>query len=220
MIFELPGDPKPSLLYVYAFVAWPGSDAPMPAGVRIVKLAGVCVAVNASAPPEPTLEALCAQHETVVRLAHLFEAVLPVRFHTALSRAELVRVVAGHKQTIVEGLEHVRGHAQMSLRLPGVLPRARSEPKASSGTEYLQAKGGCVTVPPSMRPLRDAVAALVADERVDVDPRLGTVLRHLVARRHVPVYVRRVRAAANERTGARLVITGPWPPFAFVPELW
>jgi len=206
-------------LYVYAFVASSRKDAPMPAGVKLVKLAGVDVVVSASAPPDPTVDALCAQHETVVRLARRFDAVLPVRFGAALPRAELVRVLTLHKQMILGGLERVRGRAQMAVRVADARPRARGRP-ASSGTEYLRAKTRAVTVPPSMQPLRDAVAGLFSDERVESDPRRGTVLLHLVARKDTREYVRRVTSAGGVRRGVRPVITGPWPPFAFVPELW
>jgi hypothetical protein len=45
---------------------------------------------------------------------------------------------------------------------------------------------------------------------------VGWTLYHLVDRTAVPDYIRAVEPFRS----SAIVVSGPWPPFAFVPDLW
>ena len=68
-------------------------------------------------------------------------------------------------------------------------------------------------LPAAFEPIRSAVRRYVKDERVD---RIGGVLtiNHLVARAAAARYRVAVERAADE-CEVRLIVTGPWAPYAF-----
>jgi hypothetical protein len=68
--------------------------------------------------------------------------------------------------------------------------------------------------------VRTAVARFVAEERM-APGRAGVraTLFHLVARDAVPAYRQAVERATKTMSSGSVTLTGPWPPFAFAPEL-
>ena len=90
---------------------------------------------------------------------------------------------------------------------------------APTGTAYLEARRAAVVqpVPPSAASVRDAVRHLVRAEHHDSDQRRGVAsVYHLIERYSVSEY-QRILSDLQPET---LTVTGPWPPFAFAPELW
>ena len=91
------------------------------------------------------------------------------------------------------------------------------------GTSYLAGRARAharAQSAPELEPLREALAPIVAAERIarhDRGPLLLTAY-HLIPRGAAPAYRRLLRRhAALLRT--RAAVSGPWPPYAFVPEL-
>lgn len=184
------------------------------------------IAVIAGAPhgeTSSTEEALRAQHALVVALAERVDPLLPARFGSRTTGSGLDALVRPSVSALLEALDHVRGRRQMTVRLIGPVAAEQPRTATTTGTAYLmERRAAAHAVPAEAAPLRRAVDRFVIDERMH--PGRGDIratLFHLVARGDVVSY----RAAAEDRdTEAamkpwRAAITGPWPPFAFAPEL-
>jgi hypothetical protein len=212
---------------VYALAA-----PPLPRRIRVagralrVFMMG-SIAVIAARPREsrPVEEALREQHAVVVALADRIDPLLPARFGSRMNAARLEAAVRQAAGSLSRALEHVRGRRQMTVRVIGPSSAPAAQPAApTTGTAYLaQRLAQAQSVPAEAAPLRDAVAPFVIEERVM--PGRGSVratLFHLVAREDVDRYrsaAERIRAPTAASL-VRTVVTGPWPPFAFAPELW
>ena len=97
---------------------------------------------------------------------------------------------------------------------------ARMELRPSSGSEYLRraAKAATPAPPAAWRALRTKLEPLVAAERYQAATAARPeALYHLVARDRTVRYS--TMAAALCHADAALKMTGPWPPFAFAPEM-
>ena len=181
---------------------------------RVGKLA-VLAAASRNLPVEAALR---DQHAVVVRLADQFDPILPVRFGTRLTRARIAEVIGPSAETLTNALEHVRGRQQLTLRLKG--PAAPVVERPESGTAYLARRLAATTFPEEALPLRSAVAPFIVDERTQ--PGRGEVrltVFHLVRRQDVAPYIEAANAASAAIAPWSMSLTGPWPPFAFAPEL-
>ena len=170
--------------------------------------------------PAPTRRALLAYHRVIAEVASHYTAVLPARFDAVLDdEAELAYVLQSRRPSFLRSLAHVRGRAQMTVRLAGTTapPAALAEAApASSGTAYLRARAAShrtLADTRECRAIRESVARWVRDERIERHNGIVTIY-HLVARSGVSRY----RHALHRLTlgpGVRLYVTGPFPPFAF-----
>jgi hypothetical protein len=161
-------------------------------------------------------------------------AILPVRFGTGMADlGEVVFVLRSRQDTLRRRLRAVRGRAQMTLRVvlersdksgsdAGDNPSPGSDPsdEATQGTQYLQLRA--ITAArareiPGFAPIRAAVKRWVKDERVEKRAGVATV-NHLVPRSSVSAYRSAVEHAA-QRAGLRVIVAGPFPPYAFA-ENW
>jgi hypothetical protein len=176
----------------------------------------------AEAPPVSE-QALREQHQIVVRLARTAKAILPVRFGTFVERDELERVVRARRDVLQEALRTVHGKAQMIVRVfmmpdsPRLPTRSRA---TTSGTDYLRARAALSkpTLPKIAKTITDAVRPLVSAERIDAGQgSVRVTINHLIERRQVRAYLTAVDAIVVKPEDA--VVSGPWPPFAFVPDL-
>ena len=166
-------------------------------------------------------EELRAQHALVMTIAERCPAVLPARFGSLLGKRELSVAVSRHHGKIVEALDQVRDHVQMTVRVLGQrAPRTvvAASQAPISGTEYLR-RARLVAVPPTT-PAGERVLAAVrpmvaAERREQGAGGLLATIYHLV---HVHQVERYIKAAG--RPGAGVIVSGPWPPFAFSPQLW
>lgn len=174
---------------------------------------------RAAAPPM-TDEELRAQHAVVLAIAERASAVLPARYGSLLTKGELTAALCQHEDEIVAALDRLRNHVQMTVRVLGTrAPRAAvSAPAGLSGTEYLQRARRAAEPPTTSAGERvlAAVRPLVAAERREhgVGGLLATIY-HLVDVRKVERYT---EAAGGPVPG--VIVSGPWPPFAFSPQLW
>jgi hypothetical protein len=212
-------------LYVYAFVGAPGATMRI-AGrrIEILRVKGLNVAVERmDAPPRISETFLLAQHSIVERLCRAFDAVLPTRFGAWHEPAALADEIDSRARGIREGLRHVRGRAQMTIRLvspaaPDPLPAAQPV----SGTAYLARRKAALSqqLPAVVDSIRAAVDPFVAEERLDVDVERGrTAVYHLIRRTDAPQYRRRVsKIIAGEKEV--IAVGGPYAAYAFAPEVW
>jgi hypothetical protein len=177
-------------------------------------------------PPKLSERSLRAQHRIIVALARRFDAILPARFGTVVDEAELARLMAGRGKRIQRSFEAVRGRAQMTVRFfgsePGSAPvSARARPR--TGTDYLEERmdAARVRLPESAAAVRRAVGLLVERERVEPGRDLvRAAVHHLIRRDRAKEYEALVRRALGRRPATdAVVVSGPWPPFAFTPSL-
>lgn len=187
---------------------------------RSVKIASGLYAVcetRAEAPP-PTDDELRVQHAAVIALARRVEALLPARFGSLIDRAALARMFDGHLEQIREALDDVRSRVQMTVRVLG--RRAPSPPStAASGRDYLAARqrAAAPPLPAAAAKILEQLEPFVVRERREAGSgQLLATVYHLVNAKDVPRYKRAVRGS----TAARVVVTGPWPPFAFTPRIF
>ena len=135
-------------------------------------------------------------------------------------------------------LAHVRNRAQMTVRiidtgsLPGPLRGTRpttsgygragpaeggpAGPTRGPGTRYLRSRAVATAREKEVAgfdPVRAAVARWLRDERVDRRDRIATVY-HLIPRASAEAYHRAIVRAAV-RAGLRVIVSGPWPAYAF-----
>ena len=214
-----------SALYVFAL-----TDRPAPPmrhakrRIEFVEVAGVHAAVERmESRPAVSEEALRVQHEIVLEIADVVNAILPVRFGALVDRAELEAVVSMRLGPITKTLELVAGRVQMTARIFGATDAESqpnsSEPRPASGAAYLEQRRRAAAAPLSGdgEAISRAVRHLVADERAHVgEGRIRSTLYHLIDRSAVADYEHATAPFAS----SSLVISGPWPPFAFVPDLW
>ncbi len=159
---------------------------------------------------------------TLHELAEQFDALLPARFGTVMPADELVFILESRRDALVRALVNVRGKAQMTVRVvDGAAKRAEMTPtgpdvKAASGRDYLLARARAAAAQravPGFEPVRAAVERFVRDERVEHARGVSTFY-HLIPRASAERYRQAVERAARA-AGLRVVVSGPWPPYAF-----
>lgn len=219
--------PAPRGRYVYAIVG--GSAAPPRArgigGRSLVRIRAGRVAAIAEPmdrPPSVEVERLQAQEELVRRLARRHAAILPARFGShAKDEEELQSILRTRAGSFARGLTRVRGAEQMIVRLFFSEPGARLsglEAKARPGTAYLRRRAGADI--PALQAIRTALGPLklVRDQRLEMQGESLTVF-HLIRRGKSRMYATAVFEAISRQSGVAAIVSGPWPPYAFTPEV-
>jgi hypothetical protein len=171
--------------------------------------------------PPLEFDALRAHDAVVTRIAAASSAILPVRYGTLLELDDIAEALAGREEEIADAFDAVRGRVQFTWRVRGT-PRARGGRGAGgasvSGTAYLRSVAAKGVAPAAFRAVRDRLRPLVAGERYQpVTPSLPASLYHLVDRDSVKRYGLIAKKLASSAPTLRA--TGPFPPFAFTPEL-
>lgn len=215
--------------------------------VEFVRAGAVHAAIERrDSAPSATEASLRQQHAIVARIAGEVESVLPARFGMLLEAGELEAAVARREPAIVEALALVRGRRQMTVRLRhGALagratpdgaaaqpaPLSHGEPGRvpQSGTDYLEARRAAAALPAALREVCLAVRHLVeAEVHGPARGAIPPAVYHLIDRRDDARYraaVDRVRPGGggggqSAGGGSEILVTGPWPPFAFTPDVW
>jgi gas vesicle protein GvpL/GvpF len=200
---------------------------------------GLAVVERRADVPPMEFGTLQKHHAVVARLCERVPAILPVRFGTLLEGEEIEEVLQERDGEIAEAFSVVRRRVQFTWRRTKDTKEAKDtkEPKdtkerrtkeqvrdprgeAETGTEYLlrAARAKSPTPPPAFRALRSKVAPLVAAERYQpAAAQLPASLYHLVDRSAIERYEVIGEAIAHASPGLRM--SGPFPPFAFAPEI-
>jgi gas vesicle protein GvpL/GvpF len=213
--------------YVFALVdAAPtgAAGSGLSGALSLRKLAGAFVVVERRADVPPVAFGTLRKHQDVVsRLAKQVPAILPVRFGTLLEPSELDEAVDERDEEIAEAFDLVRDRVQFTWRAAGKPKRAArvtSRAGAVSGTQYLRraARAANPPAPAAFRPLRATLAPLAVRQRYQPGTAtLPEAVYHLVGRADVREYT--AAAAALGNTTSSIAVTGPFPPFAFAPEI-
>jgi hypothetical protein len=215
-----------SALYVYALSG--RSAAPFAAHghqIEFLKFGPVHAAVERPA-ERPTVSeaALRAQHDIVIQISASVDDVLPVRFGAYVEEEELGQLVAIRREVIERALDLVRGRVQMTVRIRGLQspPDRAATSRAivvGTGTAYLEARRAAAVRPltPAAMTVAAAVRHLAVSESVDTEAAgASTAMYHLIDKPAVKEY----KDALSPLQSSALTVTGPWPPFAFAPDLW
>lgn len=213
-----------TLYYVYALAApgLPRRFASRGRTLRAIDIGDISAIVErVRKAPDPTERTLREQHAIVGQLAARVDALLPARFGALFTPAELRARVKAEHDVIRDALDRVRGRVQMTVRLYSASAPPPALPHVSSGTAYLAARSERErALRRDAARIRRAVSRFVGEQRLDSgkgDVR-GT-LYHLIRAEHVDRYRTAVEAFAPSLAPVRLTVSGPWPAFAFVPEL-
>ena len=182
--------------------------------------------------PEPAAAALRGHDAAVRRIAAAVDAILPMRFGSVAPDEDAARRLFAPRAIELAGrLVHVRGHAQMTLRVYGPRRLARARPSAPEtvaevrlgpGARYLAERRRLSGTAPELDPIRPLLDSLVADERVQrhLTPPLLASIYHLVPRNRGARYRARVARGARQLSPLRVTVSGPWPPYAFGADAW
>lgn len=166
---------------------------------------------------------------TLRALAARLPALLPARFGTCFDNPdELAFVLRSRRSSLNRALAHVRNRAQMTVRIVGGrgagergVPETASgaaavRNTATTGAAYLRDRAAAAAAErdvPGFDSVREAVSRFIRDERVEKRAGVATVY-HLVPRGSVVAYRRAVERAAAA-AGLQIIVSGPWPPYAF-----
>ena len=172
------------------------------------------------------------RHELVVEWLMRDRAVLPARFGTALSDVgDVDDLLARNCERLRAALDRVRGCVELGVRVMSVNRPAPTAPKTrlATGREYLQAR----LEEERSRRAAEALARQVADRvhgrltpaaaagttRVLPTPEFLMAGAYLVRRGSVERFREAVESVSASEPDLRLLCTGPWAPYHFVPEL-
>jgi hypothetical protein len=190
--------------------------------IEFIDLQGLHAAVQRrSERPAMSESSLRTQHDIVAHLAERIDAVVPARFGALIEERELREILSARRQVVQDALSLVRGRVQMTVRFrdaPESMPRRRAPAsRAMSGTAYLESKRAAEKMPPLVAVVTEAIGSLaIADRSQPATDRAPAVLYHLIARDSVAQYV----SAVSKVKSPALGVSGPWPAFAFAPDLW
>jgi hypothetical protein len=212
-------------LYVYALSApgFPRRLAVRGRTLRALSIGKVDVIVGRPPSPDRTVEAVQRQHRIVGELAARTSSLLPARFGSAIDEDALRSLIFERQDELREALTRVRHCQQMTIRVFGAIEHdAVPLAPPMSGADYLaRRRERALHEPPDVAVIRRALAGVVKAERVEPGERgIRVTVYHLVAARRLAEYRRRASALQSLPTASAVTVTGPWPPFAFAPELF
>jgi hypothetical protein len=228
------------MIYVYAIV---DSPRPIVTGVRgledkslhVQPCEGLAAVVSRdhAGRPEPSAEN-ALRHEQVVEALMPRHAVLPARFGTLFrQQGDLGSTLRKFHDRLARGLDRVRGRVELGLRVLWQ-PNRRDAPAAApapggSGRDYMVAR---LAEERRRREQQQAaeqladrlhapLASLAAESTLKVlaTPELLLSAAYLVDRDGAAGFRCAVERLGAEHEALRMLCTGPWPPYHFVPPI-
>ena len=214
--------------YVFALVDAVPDGSPgkgLSGNLNLRRVPGGLAVVERRADVPPMEFGTLRKHQAVVaRVSERVPAILPVRFGTLLEEEEIDEVLRDRDEEIVEAFGLVRGRVQFTWRRKKETkgPKDVKDPRgeAGTGTEYLirAARAASPDPPAAFRALRSKVAPLISAERYQpASAQLPASLYHLVDRSAMERY--QVIGQAIAHASPAVTMSGPFPPFAFAPEI-
>jgi len=173
------------------------------------------------------------EHARVVSVCFRQGTVLPFRFGTVFDTDDALRqAVRGNRRAFGESVQRLRGKAEMHIKLvvrdealrdamletqlPDTVGReylAQLRVKASRDRErQTKARAISVQVHKLFNPLEEEISC----KKVDAAGMLIDIA-HLIDSKSVEKYQNRLNTAAKQLKNCELAISGPWPPYHFLP---
>jgi Gas vesicle synthesis protein GvpL/GvpF len=180
------------------------------------------------------LEQKIRAHEQVLETVLASSAVVPCRFCTVYrDEGELRRFLSEHGDTLADTLARFEGRVEIGVKAFVQPPSDSRAAQASSGRAYLEARREEQRLREELGAFQAALASelhevllAAADDGValtlqsrDVSGRDQEMLfngAYLVGDR--ANFEQALAGVARERAGVELELTGPWPPYNFVPD--
>ena len=174
------------------------------------------------------------EHARVVSVSFRTSTVLPFRFGTIFDTEDAIRqAVRANRRTFCESMARLRGKSEMRIKLvvrDGSLREALEQIQLPDtvGREYLaklrekasrererqtKARALSVQVHKLFNPLEEEISC----KKVDADGMLLDIA-HLIDTKSIEKYQNRYSSAAKQLKNCELAISGPWPPYHFLPE--
>ena len=173
------------------------------------------------------------QHAHVVSECFKHTTVLPFRFGTVFDNDDaLRRAVRLNRKAFTESVSRLKGKAEMHLKLlikDGSLRQALEEIELplTVGSEYLsklrekaarqrerQTKARALSV--QVHKIFDPLEQDVCCRKVQTGGMLIDIA-HLIEHKQVEKYQNRYQTATRHLPGIEVVMSGPWPPYHFIP---
>src|SRR5713226_902732 len=156
------------------------------------------------------------EHARVVSRSFRTATVLPFRFGTIFDTEDAIRqAVRANRRTFCESVERLRGKME-EIVLPDTVGREyllKLREKASRERErQTKARALSVQVHKLFNPLEEEVSC----KKVDADGMLLDIA-HLIDTKSIEKYQNRYSTAAKQLKNCQMVVTGPWPPYHFLP---
>jgi len=189
------------------------------------------VVVSEHNPSKPLTQQSIVDHARVISECFRTVTVLPFRFGTIFESDEaLRRAVRANRKTFLECVSRLRGKSEMHVKLvvkDGTIEEAIPEIPAGVGGEYLRqlrdrasrererqtkARALSMQVHKLFCPLEEDVVCKRTDS--------GNMLidfAHLIDSNTVAKYQNRYSAATRHFKDCQVTISGPWPPYHFMP---
>lgn len=189
------------------------------------------VIVSEHSTSKPLTQEAIVEHARVISECFRTLTVLPFRFGTIFETDEaLRRAVRANRKTFLESVTRLRGKAEMHFKIllkDATLVEAISELPNGVGGEYLRklreqasrtrerqtkARALSLQVHKLFSPLEEDIVCKRTDS--------GNMLldfAHLIDSSAVPKYQNRYTAATRHFKDCQVSITGPWPPYHFMP---
>jgi hypothetical protein len=205
-----------------------GFYEPLPEGMWIVAAHGLAAVVSpveetSSAPSVSSVLAF----EKVVEAIHARHAVIPVRYGCLMhSESEIIRLLEDHRQEYGALLGRLDGMNEMGIRVlcparPGPVSRGPLSPGAAYLASLRNRYGSGDSLAPEEAELADQIAALLSgcysERRREISPaNQGRLLSlyFLMPKAGVEQFRNKVRQI-RPPGGAKLLLSGPWPPYNF-----
>jgi hypothetical protein len=224
-------------VYVYGLLSTAPQE-PLGAGItgeplRVVKCGGLLAVVGDMAEAPPVSATTLREHDRAVRrLTALADAVLPVRFGSLVDdESEIARHLESAEEALETALDLVKGREQMTVRIyqrdenserEGSTPAEPERPDVGPGARYLYARrraSAQETRSAALAALLPALETLVSAERIEAHETAPLIasIHHLVERGQGPAYTAAVDMTVATLDRVRVVVGGPWPPYAFAP---
>jgi hypothetical protein len=156
------------------------------------------------------------EHARVVSQSFRTATVLPFRFGTIFDTEDAIRqAVRSNRRTFCESVARLRGNME-EIVLPDTVGREyllKLREKASRERErQTKARALSVQVHKLFNPLEEEVSC----KKVDADGMLLDIA-HLIDTKSIEKYQNRYSTAAKQLKNCQMVVTGPWPPYHFLP---
>ena len=203
-----------------------GSPGP---GMCVLTAHGLAAAVSPveEISSEPSVSALLA-YEKVVEAIHARQAVIPLRYGCVMeSESAVVRLLEDHRQEYEALLSQLLGMTEMGIRVlwparAGAPPGFPSSPGAAYLAALRNRYGSASALAPEEAQLADQIMGLLSgcsnDQRREVSSsNQGRMvsLYFLTPTTCAEKFRKQVRLI-RPPSGAKLLLSGPWPPYNFV----
>ena len=174
----------------------------------------------------PSVASLLA-YEKVVEAIHGRRSVIPLRYGCLMeSESAIIRLLEDHRQEYEALLRRLRGMTEMGIRVicparPGFLPESRLSPGAAYLASLRNRYSSGNSLAPEEAQLADRIAGLLSGCYIEQQREISPADRGRLLSLYFLTPKTEVERFRNEARqirppgGAKLLFSGPWPPYNF-----